>query len=178
MYIAVYEVIMAKKESKKPEKSKEKPVKETKDKKGKKNETQAPGTPPATSTPASGIPPTGTPSVGATAAAPGVPPTGAAAIPLSQMPPEQMTAQQLEQAIKESNDPESRLKKLHSPISVKSCLLNLLILIIMTLAFVIIWCAIAVDKFNFVTVVKDMSYQFGITQGFQWLWAQISGWFS
>ncbi len=84
---------------------------------------------------------------------------------------------QLEQAIKESNDPSSQLKKLKSPISVKSCLFNILMLIVLTLVIVIVWCVIAVDKFNFVTVVKDMSWQFGITQGFQWLGAQISSWF-
>lgn len=157
---------MAKKESKKPEKSK--------DKKGK-NKAEIPPTGEA-STP--GVPPTGVPSGGNTAVSTGVPPTGAPTVPLSQMMPEQMTAAQLEQAIRESNDPESRLKKLRSPFNVRSCLLNILILIVMTLAIVLIWCAIAVDKFNFVTVVKDMSWQFGITQGFQWLWAQISGWFS
>lgn len=158
---------MAKKESKKTEK--------TKEKKGKnKGNASMPntGTPSTPGVPSSGIPSTG----GATAN--GVPPAGASSIPLANMSPEQMTAAQLEQAIKESNDPESRLKKLRSPINVRSCLLNILILIVMTLVIVIVWCAIAVDKFNFVTVVKDMSSQFGITQGFQWLWAQISGWFS
>ena len=159
---------MAKKESKKPEKTKEKKVKtDKKDKKNKKG---------AAATAANGVPPTGTPSTG-------VPPTGSVplsgtpSVPLSAMSPDQMTAAQLEQAIKESNDPESRLKKLRSPVNVRSCLLNILILIVMTLAVVIIWCVVAVDKFNFVTVVKDMSSQFGITQGFQWLWTQISGWF-
>ncbi len=161
---------MAKKESKKAEKA-------AKAKKGKKNavpmgEPSAPGVPP-TGVPNTGIPSTGIPPTGAQ----GIPPTGTPSVPLSAMMPDQMTPQQLEQAIKESNDPESRLKKLHSPISVRSCLLNLLFLIILTLAIVVIWCAVAVDKFNFVTVVKDMSDQFGITSGFQWLWAQISGWF-
>lgn len=151
---------MAKKESKKEQKKAEKAAKAKKGAAG----NSAPGYP------STGVPPTGTPSTG-------VPPTGTPSVPLSAMMPDQMTAQQLEQAIKESNDPESRLKKLHSPISVKSCLLNILFLIIMTLAIVIIWCAIAVDKFNFVRVVTDMSDKFGITSGFQWLWAQISGWF-
>ncbi len=166
---------MAKKETKKPDKTKEKKGKD----KNKKNtgnipvgEPSAPGVPP-TGAQSTGVPPTAAQNAGAN----GIPPTGAASIPLSQMMPEQMTQAQLEQAIRESNDPQSRLKKLHSPISVKSCLLNLLILIVMTIVIVIIWCAIAVDKFNFVTVVKDMSSQFGITQGFQWLGAQISGWF-
>lgn len=118
------------------------------------------------------------PSVSAGATANGVPSAGRTSVPLANMSPEQMTAAQLEQAIKESNNPESRLKKLRSPVNVRSCLLNILFLIIMTLAIVMIWCAVAVDKFNFVVVVKDMSSQFGITQGFQWLFAQIRGWFS
>ncbi len=147
---------MAKKETLKPEKkSKEKPdKKDKKDKKGKnkKGDAQA-------------------------AAAGGVPPTGQPSVPLSAMTPEQMTVAQLEQAIKESTDPESRLKRLRSPFNVRSCLLNILILIVLTLGVVILWCYLAVDKFNFVTVVKDMSSEFGITQGFTWLGDQIRGWF-
>ncbi|MCM1367227.1 MAG: hypothetical protein NC184_00200 [Roseburia sp.] len=173
---------MAKKESKKPEK-----VKQPKDKSGKSGKKKSKkGDAPAADAnqptgapagvPSTGIPSTGTPSTGTTAN--GVPTTGTASVPLANLSPEQMTAAQIEQAIKESNDPESRLKKLRSPINVRSCLLNILFLIIMTLAIVVIWCAIEVDKFNFVTVVKDMSSQFGITQGFQWLWSTISGWFS
>lgn len=150
---------MAKKETVKPDKkSKEKPdKKDKKDKKGKnKKGDQA----------AAGV------------ASAGVNSAGQASVPLSAMTPEQMTAAQLEQAIKESNDPESRLKRLRSPFNVRSCLLNILILIVLTLGIVILWCYLAVDKFNFVTVVKDMSSQFGITQGFQWLGDQIRGWFS
>ncbi len=167
---------MAKKENKKPEKTKApkeakvKPdKKDKKNKKGAKDQAAANGVPP-TGTPSTGVPPT-------VANNGGVPVTGTPSVPLSAMSPEQMTAAKIEQAIKESNDPESRLKKLRSPINVRSCLLNILILIVMTLVIVVVWCAIAVDKFNFVTVVKDMSWQFKITQGFQWLWTQISGWF-
>lgn len=101
------------------------------------------------------------------AASTGAPATGTPSVPLSQMNPDQMTAQQLEQAIKESQDPEARLKKLKSPLNVKSCLLNILFLIILTLGIVILWCWIEVDKFNFGTVVKDMSDQFGITAAFE-----------
>lgn len=92
--------------------------------------------------------------------------------------PENMTNSQLEQAIKDSNDPTSSLKKLKSPISVKNFFLFLLGFILLTFAIVIVWCAIAVDKFDFVTVIKDMSYQYGITQFFQNMWATMSGWFS
>ncbi len=165
---------MAKKENKKPEKTKEKESKVKPDKKDKKNKKGA------ADAAANGVPPTGTTSTGVPPTAAnngGVPLTGTPSVPLSTMSPEQMTAAQIEQALKESNNPESRLKKLRSPINVRSCLLNILILIVMTLVVVVVWCAIAVDKFNFVTVVKDMSWQFKITQGFQWLWTQISGWF-
>ncbi len=180
MKIHIQEGSMAKKESKKPEKSKEKPAKEkpakekpekskdkpVKEKKGKNKKGDAAAANNAA---------TGTQSAPASGA--GATSTGQASVPLSTMAPDQMTAAQIEQALKESNDPSSQLKKLHSPLSVKSCLLNLLFLIILTLAIVIIWCAIAVDKFNFVTVVKDMSSQFGITQFFQKMWATIAGWF-
>ena len=88
-----------------------------------------------------------------------------------------MTAAQLEQAIKESNDPNSRLKKLRSPLNVRSCLLNILILIVFTLAIVILWCYLAVDKFNFVTVMSDMFDKFGISDFFKNMGSTISGWF-
>ncbi|MBD5131558.1 MAG: hypothetical protein HDT28_03045 [Clostridiales bacterium] len=97
---------------------------------------------------------------------------------LANMSPEQMTAAQIEQAIKESNDPNNRLKKLRNPINVRSCLLNVLILIVATLAVVILWCFLVVDKFNFVTVMSDMMYKFGITQFFTNMGTTISGWFS
>lgn len=102
---------------------------------------------------------------------------GATSVPLSNMSPEQMTAAQIEQAIKESNDPNNRLKKLRSPLNVRSCLLNVLILIVATLAVVILWCFIVVDKFNFVTVMSDMMSKFGITQFFTNMGSTISGWF-
>lgn len=92
--------------------------------------------------------------------------------------PENMTNSQLEQAIKDSNDPASSLKKIKSPVSVKNFFLFLLGFILLTFTIVIVWCAIAVDKFNFVTVIKDMSYQYGITQFFQNMWTTMSGWFS
>ncbi|MCH5351568.1 MAG: hypothetical protein J1F39_06350 [Clostridiales bacterium] len=94
--------------------------------------------------------------------------------PLSSMSPDQMTAQQLEQAIKESQDPDARLRKIKSPLNVKSCLLNVLFLVILTLGIVVLWCFIEVDRFNFVTVVKDMSNQFGITQFFE----NVGNWFT
>ena len=89
-----------------------------------------------------------------------------------------MTAAQIEQAIKESNDPNSKLKKLRSPLNVKSCLLNVLILIVATFAVVILWTFLVVDTFNFGTIMSDMFSKFGITQFFTNLGSTISGWFS
>lgn len=86
---------------------------------------------------------------------------------LSQLSPEQISQMQLEEAIKESTNPGMKLKKLKSPLSVKSILLNLLILIILTIVatFVFIW-LFRVDKFNFGYVAKDMLSDFGISQAF------------
>ena len=164
LFSEITEDLMAKKESKK--------AKEPKGKKKNKKEEIHEGV-----ASAPGVPPTGAPGSVTSTSSVTMTTTGAASVPLSAMMPEQMSPAQLEQAIKESNDPSSQLKKLKSPISVKSCLFNILMLIVLTLVIVIVWCVIAVDKFNFVTVVKDMSWQFGITQGFQWLGAQISSWF-
>ena len=155
---------MAKKESKKPEK--------TKEKKGKNKKGDQAAFPP-TGTPSQGVA-TGTPSQGV----PTMPASGQSSVPLSTMSPDQMTAAQLEQAIKESQDPEARLKKLRSPINVRSCLLNILILIILTLGIVILWCWLAVDKFNFGTVFDDMMTQFGIKQAFTTFWNWLTGLFS
>ncbi len=117
-------------------------------------------------------------STGANPATPSKPDaSGAASIPLANMSPEQMTAAQIEQAIKESNDPNSRLKKLRNPFNVRSCLLNVLILIVATFAIVILWSFLVVDKFNFVTVMSDMFSKFGITDFFTNIGRTISGWF-
>lgn len=145
---------MAKKDTKKPEKIK--PEKKGKEK-TKKNKKGADAAAQQSAAGANGLPPAGTPSV-----------------PLANMSPEQMTAAQLEQAIKESNDPSTRLKKLRSPINVRSCLLNILILVVLTLSIVILWSFFAVDKFNFVTVMSDMMDKFGITKFFT---VTIPGWF-
>ncbi len=145
---------MAKKEKAKPEKIKTpKAPKQPKAPKGKKNKK------------------------GAADGANGVPAAGAASVPLANLSPEQMTAAQLEQAIKESNDPSTRLKKLRSPLNVRSCLLNVLLLIVFTLGIVILWCFLVVDKFNFVTIMSDMFTKFGIVDFFKNLGSTIAGWF-
>lgn len=154
---------MAKKDTAKPAKpAKEKPVKEKKgkDKKGK-----------GAAAPAGGVPPTGTPSTG-------MPSAGTPSVPLANMSPDQMTAAQIEQAIKESNDPNNKLKKLRSPINVRSCLINIAILIVATFAVVILWCWLVVDTFDFGKIMSDMFSKFGITQFFSNLGKTISGWFS
>lgn len=153
---------MAKKDAAKPAKpAKEKPVKEKKgkDKKGK------------GAAAAGGVPPAG-------AASNGIPSAGTPSVPLANMSPDQMTAAQLEQAIKESNDPNNKLKKLRSPINVRSCLINIAILIVATFAVVILWCWLVVDTFDFGTIMSDMFSKFGITQFFSNLGKTISGWFS
>lgn len=149
---------MAKKD-KKPEK-----VKDTK--KGKDKKAAAGAVPPAPGTP---------PPAGATST--GMPSAGTQSVPLSNLSPDQMTAAQLEQAIKESNDPNNKLKKLRSPVNLRSCLLNILILIVATLALVILWCWIVVDSFNFTTIMSDMFGKFGITDFFKNLGKTINGWF-
>ncbi|MCH5163045.1 MAG: hypothetical protein J1G38_06105 [Clostridiales bacterium] len=143
---------MAKKDAATPEKAKEEKKKDDKKEKGKKGKKDA--------------------------AAAGAPADGQAATSLANMSPEQMTAAQIEQALKESTDPESRLKRLRSPINVRSCLLNILILIVMTLGIVILWCFLAVDKFNFGTVFSDMMSKFGISQAFEGFWNWLTGLFS
>lgn len=153
---------MAKKDAAKPAKpAKEKPIKEKKgkDKKGK------------GAAAAGGVPPAG-------AASNGIPSAGTPSVPLANMSPDQMTAAQLEQAIKESNDPNNKLKKLRSPINVRSCLINIAILIVATFAVVILWCWLVVDTFDFGTIMSDMFSKFGITQFFSNLGKTISGWFS
>lgn len=150
---------MAKKDTKKPEKQlkpeKEKKGKEKKSKKGKD----------AAVSPASSVPATGTAS------------NGTPSVPLASMSPDQMTAAQLEQAIKESNDPNTKLRKLRSPLNLRSCLLNILVLIVVTLAVVILWCYLVVDKFSFGFIMSDMMNKFGITDFFKNMGSTISGWF-
>ena len=98
----------------------------------------------------------------------GVPP-----VPNMQLTPEQEVQMQMEQDIKESNDPASRLKKLKSPLNVGGCLLNLLFLVVLTFALVYLILYFQVDKFNFVTVTKDMMEKLGVTGFFR----AIGNWF-
>lgn len=93
----------------------------------------------------------------------------------SKMTAEQLTQAQIEEAIKESQDPSSRLKKIKSPLSVKSCLLNLMILIVLTVGIVLLVCWIKLDKetFNLWVVIKDILDKFKITDFFR----SIGRWF-
>lgn len=150
---------MAKKDDLKPEKAL-KPEKVKKDKsKGK--DKKGKGAPAAASTPS----------------APGTPDANNASVPLANMSPEQMTAAQLEQAIKESNDPNTKLKKLRSPLNLRSCLLNIAVLIVFTFGIAILWTYLVVDKFNFGFIMSDMMNKFGITDFFSNIGTTISGWF-
>ncbi len=117
----------------------------------------------------------------AAAPAAGAPGEGAATnindatIDRSQLTPEQLTQIQMEEAIKESQDPSSRLKKLRSPFNVRSCLLNLLILVVLTVGIVLLCCFLLLDRetFSLAVVVKDIFNQFGITKFFR----SIGNWF-
>ena len=88
---------------------------------------------------------------------------------LSNLSPEQLNQLQLEEAIKESNNPAMKLKKLKSPLNIKSVLIGLLALIVLTLVgtFMYLWLGPAIDKFKFGYVLKDMLSDFGITQAFK-----------
>lgn len=65
-------------------------------------------------------------------------------------------------AIKESNDPTAKLKKLKSPLSPFGCFINIIFLIVLTIIVGLIICAIMIDKFNLGVVVKDILNKFGI----------------
>ena len=87
-------------------------------------------------------------------AATGLPPN----VDPSQLTAEQLTQVLIEEAIKESQDPSSKLKKLRSPLSVKGCLLNILILVVLTVGIVFLCCYLLLDHetFNLWVVIKDM----------------------
>ena len=98
-----------------------------------------------------------------------------ATIDRSQLTADQLTQAQLEEAIKESQDPSSRLKKLRSPFNVKSCLLNILILVVLTVGIVLLCCFFLLDRetVNLRVVIKDIFEKFGITKFFR----AIGNWF-
>lgn len=151
---------MAKKESTQEQKDpkKQKPEKAKKDKKNKKGAPLKPGDP--------GYSAAG----GKNGAA-----IGDANIDRSQLTADQLTQAQIESAIKESQDPSARLKKLRSPFNVRSCLLNILILVVLTIGIVLLCCYLMLDKetFNLWVVIKDIFNKFGITKFFR----TIGNWF-
>ena len=93
----------------------------------------------------------------------------------SKMTAEEFSQAQMEEAIKESQDPASKLKKIRSPFTVGNILINLLVLIVLTVGIVLLICYIMLDKatFNLWVVVKDIFDQYGITQFFQ----KVGAWF-
>lgn len=91
---------------------------------------------------------------------------------------DQLAQLQLEEAIKESTDPSSRLRKLKSPLSVGGCLMMLAIFIVATTVIVFFVCSFMVDNFNPLTLAKDMLDKFGITQLFKIIGDFFTGLFS
>jgi len=95
-----------------------------------------------------------------------------------QMSPEMVAAMQMEEAIKESQNPSLRLKKLRSPFTLRSCLLNILFFVILTLVVVFLVIAFipsaGVDRFNFNVVFMDMWRSFGLNEFF----GAIGNWFT
>ena len=90
-----------------------------------------------------------------------------AQIDKSKLTAEQLAQLQLEEAIKESTDPSSRLRKLKSPLSVGGCLIMLAIFIVATILIVFFVCSLMVDNFHPLTIAKDMLDKFGITHLFE-----------
>lgn len=107
---------------------------------------------------------------GAPAGAPGVPTPDP-----SQLTADQLTQVQIEEAIKESQDPSSKLRKIKSPLSVSGCLINLLILVVATIGIVIFICWLKLDHgtFNLWVLLKDMLDKFKITDFFR----KVGAWF-
>lgn len=83
--------------------------------------------------------------------------------------PEELTQAQIEEAIKESQDPSTKLRKLRSPVSVRNCLINLLVLIVLTVGITLLCCYIMLDKetFSLSVVVKDIFDKLGVTKVFR-----------
>jgi len=97
---------------------------------------------------------------------------------MENMSPEMVTQMQVEQAIKESQNPGMKLRKLRSPLNVRSCLLNVLAFVVLTLVIVFLiiafWPGVGVDQFHFPTVIGDMWVQFG----FAGFFSMIGNWFT
>ena len=98
-------------------------------------------------------------------------------VDVSKFNAEQMAQYQLDEALQESFDPSSRLRKLKSPLSVGGCLIMLAVFVLVTLIAVFIVCWIMVDKFNPITIAADMLEKFGISPFFRWLFGRIKSLF-
>lgn len=160
---------------------------------------------PSTGIPTTGIPSTGIPStgmyggipMGAPVPPPPPPPApgkpgkkdkkakkqkldkaSAAKIDTSKLAPEQVAQLQLEEAIKESTDPSSRLRKLKSPLSVGGCLTTLAVFVVLTVLIVFLVCFMLVDTFNPITIALDMLDKFGISAIFKTIADFFTGLFS
>ncbi|MCL2861165.1 MAG: hypothetical protein FWE22_02000 [Firmicutes bacterium] len=94
---------------------------------------------------------------------------------LTSLSPEQMNVVQLEEALRESQNPSMRLRRLRHPINVRSCFLSLLFI---TLALVgvtifVIW--LMVNVFDFGYVWYDFTTDLGIRDFFRSFGSWITG---
>jgi hypothetical protein len=80
-------------------------------------------------------------------------------------------------AISESHDPNARLKKLKSPINFWSCLLNMVFLLVGTIAIGLLVCSFLIDDFNLWVVFLDVMEKFGISGFFGRIGSWIGGLF-
>ncbi|MCL2234750.1 MAG: hypothetical protein FWC11_01375 [Firmicutes bacterium] len=97
---------------------------------------------------------------------------------LTSLSPEQMNVVQLEEALKESQNPSMRLRRLRHPINVRSCLLSVLFIVLAVagVTLFIIW--LMVDVFDFGYVWFDATYDLGIRAFFRSFasWITGNGW--
>jgi len=94
---------------------------------------------------------------------------------LTSLSPEQMNVAQLEEALKESQNPSMRLRKLRHPINLKSCLLSTLFIILATVGVTIFIIWLMVDVFDFGYVWYDFIDRLGIRDFFRSFGSWITG---
>jgi hypothetical protein len=70
-------------------------------------------------------------------------------------------------AISESNDPNARIKKLRHPIGPLSCLLNIVVLLVATIGFGLLFSSFFIDDFNLWFVFVDVLEKFKILPFFR-----------
>ena len=95
------------------------------------------------------------------------PPPPPPKFPPPALTPDQMKEVKLNAEIRVNEDRAARLRKLRSPCGFRGCLLNLILWVLLTLIIVFTICYIMVDKFEFVTLVKDMLEKLGVNDFFR-----------